>query len=250
MKGESRQKTEQESKEKSGQKDEQKTLLISFQALKQKNLTDIALKLSILTSIGILGRSAFQWLPSVEPIVPLAIAIGFFFGYKYALPAGMGAFYLSNFFVWGWQGPWTLFQVAGTGAAALAGHALGRLSQSKYSFFSAAVIGTVFYEILADLSWLWLFGFFGITSLQLAFVGSLPFSAIHIASSFGFAMVIYAFKDKILELNREDILYELKVFAGRRFGSGDSSFWKLPRRADNRFRIFGRRKPAGKSHNR
>jgi hypothetical protein len=171
----------------------QSSLTIILQKLRQKNLLSVALKLSLLTGIGVFGRFAFQWLPSVEPIVPLAIAMGFFLGYKYALPSGMGAFYLSNFFVWGWQGPWTIFQVAGTGLAALTGSVFGRVSKSKYSFFTSVIIGTVLYEIMVDLTWLWMAGIF---SFELMFLAALPFSLIHMGSSFGFSLVIYGFKDK------------------------------------------------------
>ncbi len=233
---------EQETKQEARRDSDQSTLTITFQKLRQKNLLAIALKLSLLTGVGIFGRFAFQWLPSVEPIVPLAIAIGFFLGYKYALPSGMGAFYLSNFFVWGLQGPWTIFQVAGTGLAALTGSALGRVSKSKYSFFTAAIAGTILYEIAVNFTWVFLFGFF---SFELAFLAALPFSLVHIGSSVGFSFVIYGFKDKLSELNKEDILYELKVLAGRHFGDRAGRFGKLRSNWDNRFYRFRWRKPRG-----
>jgi hypothetical protein len=233
---------EQETEQKLREKDDQSTLTITLQKLRQKNLLAVVLKLSLLTGIGIGGRFAFQWLPSVEPIVPLAIAVGFFLGYRYALPSGMGAFYISNFFVWGLQGPWTIFQIAGTGLAALTGDFFRRISKSRYSFFTSVILGTVLYEIAVNFTWVFLFGFF---SLELAFLAALPFTLIHIGSSFGFSLFIYGFKDKLSELNKEDILYELKVLAGRRFGGGNSRSGKLRPDSDGWFYRFRCRKLRG-----
>ncbi|MFH1294629.1 MAG: hypothetical protein ABIH90_01655, partial [Candidatus Aenigmatarchaeota archaeon] len=93
----------------------QTEMLLQFQRLKQGVALSSILKLAALTSLGVMGRVALQWIPSVEPIVPLAIVVSFFLGYKYGVSSGMGAFYASNFLVWGGQGPWTIFQVVGTG---------------------------------------------------------------------------------------------------------------------------------------
>lgn len=169
----------------------QKELTVQVQRLGLSSSS--LMKLAALTGVGLLGRVALQWVPSVEPLVPLSIAVSFFLGYKYGLPSGMASFYASNFLVWGGQGPWTLFQVLGTGAAALIGSGFGKISKSKYSLAAAAAIGTLAYDLIADLS----FAFFGFFSPFLLFVLPLPFTAVHIASSVGFAMVIYGFKDKI-----------------------------------------------------
>ena len=229
-----------ETKQKVGK--EQKSLVITLQKLGQKNVLAIVLKLSLLTGIGIFGRFVFQWLPSVEPIVPLAIAIGFFLGYKYALPSGMGAFYLSNYLVWGWQGPWTIFQVAGTGAAAMIGDGFGRISRSKYSFFASVILGTIAYEMIVNLTWILFLGFF---SFELAYLSALPFTLIHIGSSLGFALVIYGFKDKLSELNKEDVLYELKILASRCFGGRGCRSGKFWSHSDNRIYCFRWRKSGG-----
>jgi hypothetical protein len=234
-----KQKTEflSEKKSKSAQTSVHNILSIQMQKLRQENLLSVILKLSILTGIGILGRAALQGIPSVEPIIPLAIAIGFFYGHKYSMTSGMSAFYLSNFVVWGGQGPWTIFQVAGTGLAAATGSFFGKISKSKYSFISAAIIGTIFYEIAVNLGWGFMMS--ALFSFELMFLLALPFTIIHIASSIGFCLMLYGFKDKLSEFIKGDI-YELKVFAGRNlgFGSGDNS--GKPAKPVNRLLCFKR----------
>ncbi|MCD6590947.1 MAG: hypothetical protein J7K72_03165 [Candidatus Aenigmarchaeota archaeon] len=213
-------------------RENQNVIVITIQKLVQMNILSVVMKLAVFTSFGILGRFAFQWLPSVEPIIPLTIAIGFFLGYKYALPSGMSAFYISNFFVFGGHGPWTLFQVFGAGAAALTGDLLSRLSKSRFSYMLALILGTLCCEVIVDLTW---FAVFGFISWEFAFLPAIPFAAVHVLSSMGFGTIIYGFKDKLSELNREDISYELKIFAHRHFCAVGDRRNSLSWRADNRF---------------
>ena len=200
--------------QKTAEKTVQSEFVLQVQKLCQGLTMASLLKLTALTGLGLLGRVALQGIPSVEPIVPMAIVVSFFLGYKYGLPSGMASFYLSNFLVWGGHGPWTVFQVLGTGAAALAGGFFGRLSKSRYSLIAAAVLGTLFYELIVDLSFL-AFGFF---SPFLLFILPLPFTITHIASSLGFSLVLYAFKDKISEITNE--ILEIRLHSLRRVVSG------------------------------
>lgn len=195
----------------------QSEILLQFQRLKQGVTLSSMLKLATLTSLGVMGRVALQWIPSVEPIVPLAIVVSFFLGYKYGVPTGMGAFYMSNFLVWGGQGPWTIFQVIGTGVAGLTGGMFGRLSKSKYSLLAAAFIGTLFYELIVDMSFL----IFGLFSPLLLFIMPLPFTVTHITSSVGFSMILYGFKDKISDILHE--IYELRIHSIRHIASAGSN---------------------------
>lgn len=195
----------------------QHELTLQFQKLKQRLTLSSMLKLITLTSLGIIGRVALQWLPSVEPIVAISIGTSFFLGYRYGLPSGMSAFYLSNFLVWGGQGPWTIFQVIGTGAASLTGYLFGRASKSKYSLLFATVLGTLAYELIVDMS----FMTFGILSPVILFLVPLPFTITHIISSTGFSMVIYGFKDKISDILHET--FELRLHSIRRLASGDGN---------------------------
>lgn len=201
---------EQETVKEENEKTIQSELTLQFQKLRQGLTMSSAIKLAVLTGTGLLGRVALQAVPSVEPIVPLAIVTSFFLGYRYGMPAGMGSFYLSNFLVWGGQGPWTIFQVIGTGAAALTGGLFGKISKSKYSLLGAALVGTLLYEFIVDLS----FAFFGFLSPFLLFIAPLPFTLIHIASSLGFCSLLYAFKDKISDIVHD--VCEIRIHSLRR----------------------------------
>jgi len=155
--------------------------------------------LAALTSLGILGRAAFQWVPSVEPILPLAVTLGFYYNWKHGFGCGASGFFLSNFLVWGLQGPWTIFQCLGAGVAGATGGFLGRLSKNKKMFFLSLLIGTIFYEIIVNIGSLTFFPW-GLLFGPAFFVAAIPFGIIHIFSSIGFGSIFYAFREKLKEL--------------------------------------------------
>lgn len=148
-----------------------------------------------LTASGIAGRVALQHIPSVEPLVAVAAATGFYFGTRKGVFAGATGFYLSNFLVFGGQGPWTVFQVLGAGAAGLSGGMIGKFFNGRTAFFTSAIVGVIVYEILVNLGSLTFAAFTGIGVSYL--VSALPFTLTHIASTIGFGLILYGAKEKI-----------------------------------------------------
>lgn len=146
-----------------------------------------------LTASGIAGRVALQHIPSVEPIVPMAVALGFYTGARYGAFSGASAFYASNFLVWGAHGPWTLFQVLGAGAAGATGGVFSKFSSGRTGFFASLVVGTLFFEFAVNMGSL----VYGMGLNPAYLLAALPFGAIHVASSIGFGSILYGFKDKI-----------------------------------------------------
>lgn len=165
-----------------------------------------------LFAVATLGRVALQWVPSVEPIIPLAILAGFLFGSKEGFSLGAGAYVASNFFVWGMQGPWTLFQAIGAGIpGAIAGMVGKTKKPTERDLIIFSVLGTVFFEIVMNISGpimgIGLLGALGLLSIPLYFVTSLPFSLVHISSNAVFAKLF----SPGLKLRREKD--ELKIIA-------------------------------------
>lgn len=148
-----------------------------------------------LTASGVAGRVALQHIPSLEPLIAVAAATGFYFGAKKGVLAGASGYYLSNFLVFGGQGPWTIFQVVGAGAAGLAGGTFGKLFEGRKAFFTSAFIGVLAYEIIVNIGSLSFAAFTGIGVSYL--ISALPFSLTHIASTIGFGLVLYGAKEKI-----------------------------------------------------
>lgn len=147
-----------------------------------------------MTASGIAGRVALQHVPSVEPIVAIAVALGFYSSARYGASSGASAFYVSNFLVWGGQGPWTLFQVLGAGAAGATGGVFSKLSSSKASFFGSMVAGTLVYELAVNVGSVT----YGIGALNPAYLlAAVPFGLIHLASTISFGSIIYGFEEQI-----------------------------------------------------
>jgi len=179
------------------QKNEQKTLILSAQRTKYSLKRKLLLMMG-LTSLGILGRAAFQFIPSVEPLTPLTILTGFLLGPISGFISGVTGFYLSNYLVWGFQGPWTIFQCLGAGLAGFIGGLIGNLGKkSRTKFLISTVIGIIVYEIIVTVS---MGVMFSLPFLFLYIITSIPFSLIHLSSSLGFSLSFYEFKEQIKKL--------------------------------------------------
>lgn len=148
-----------------------------------------------LTASGIAGRVALQHIPSVEPLIAVAAATGFYFGTSKGVFAGFTGYYLSNFFVFGGQGPWTVFQVLGAGVAGLSGGVFGKFFEGRTAFFTSAVLGVAVYEVLVNIGSLSFAAFTGIGTSYM--ISALPFTLTHIASTIGFGLILYGAKEKI-----------------------------------------------------
>lgn len=148
-----------------------------------------------LTGAGVAGRVALQHVPSVEPIIAVAAATGFYFGTRKGIMAGASGFYLSNFLVYGGQGPWTVFQVLGAAVAGVSGGIIGKVSEGRYAFLSSLFVGVLSYELFVNLGSLTFASFTGIGTAYLA--SAAPFILTHVASTIGFGLILYGSKEKI-----------------------------------------------------
>ena len=109
---------------------------ISLHAV-QKHLSILKLEeaLIILTLIttAVLGRILLQPLPSVEPITFIALIAGSLFGIRKGALVGASSWYLSNFFMFGGQGHWTLIHIgSGIVAGTLGGLMLKKPTNKTY----------------------------------------------------------------------------------------------------------------------
>ncbi|MCD6402977.1 MAG: ECF transporter S component [Candidatus Aenigmarchaeota archaeon] len=193
-----------------GQKETQ--ILILNQNLTILSQTKLVLLTLLFTVAGIVGRVAFQFVPSVEPLTPISIFLGFFLGPLSGFFSGTVGFYISNYFVWGGQGLWTVFQSLGVGLAGFLSGLLGRLSKSKYLFLISLIIGSFAYEVIVTIPMAFIFSPF---SPLLYIVTSIPFSIIHTVTNIGFGVLLYAFSDELRKWRFDRI--ERKILAIRNF---------------------------------
>jgi hypothetical protein len=148
-----------------------------------------------LLAAAVAGRVAMQWIPSVEPIIPFAVIAGLLFGMREGAMLGSMAYVISNFFVWGIQGPWTIFQALGAGIAGGIAGFYGKAKQPRArDIIILSVLGTVIFEVIMNISGAFmgigLLGAFSIFMLPIYFATSLPFSAAHILTNIGFARLM------------------------------------------------------------
>lgn len=151
--------------------------------------------------LGIAGRAALQGIPSVETVTPLAIASGYYLGWRKGLYVGAAGFFISNFLVWGGQGPWTVFQILAAASAGIIGAGFSGIGKSRYSFFSSILAGTLAYETVINLGSV-VYTPWAIGSPLPYFSAAVPFALIHLTSSVGFGGVLYGFDDSLERIGR------------------------------------------------
>jgi len=191
-------KKKSESSQKSEQKLSSKQKLALHAVQKQLQLLKMKEWLVVLGFVfgGALLRVPMQAVPSAEPITFFAILAGWLFGKKKGFVTGAAAGYLSNFFMFGGQGPWTIFQVLGWGIAGFLGGFIKDIKPSKNYFVYwlkaivpvvlIAITGTLIFEIIMNTSWVLAspFGIFGL------FLSGLPFLLIHLISNVSFSLFL------------------------------------------------------------
>ncbi|MEW6295336.1 MAG: hypothetical protein AB1467_03515 [Candidatus Diapherotrites archaeon] len=167
----------------------------------REELRSLAIFLGLMAA-ATAGRVALQWVPSVEPIIPLAVMAGMLFGAREGFALGAGAYTASNFFVWGLQGPWTIFQALGAGIAGALGGLVGKTKKpSSKDLIIISVMGTAVFEVIMNLSGSFMgIGLaFGLLGIPLYFLTSMPFTFTHIGSNIVFAKLF----SPLLKLRRQ-----------------------------------------------
>lgn len=202
-------------------KTEKKIKSIVKDSVLKSELKNLAIFAGLL-ALAVSGRVALQFVPSVEPIIPIAIAAGLVLGPREGFALGGSAFIISNFFVWGLQGPWTIFQALGAAVPGAAAGFLGKIkTPNSKDLMVLSILGTVFFEIAMNVSGglmgIGLLG--GLFALPLYFLASLPFSAVHIVSNIAFAKAC----SPILKLRGENNGKIKIVSISRADGSGTTT---------------------------
>ncbi|HLC36914.1 MAG TPA: hypothetical protein VJK05_04890 [archaeon] len=127
-------------------------------------------------AIAALGRIAMEPLPSVEPIIPIAVYVALKKGSEAGMIVGGFAYIVSNIFMNGGLGFWTWMQALGGAGAALFAASYGKEKISMPALLGLTFIGTIIFETVMNAGY-----------------GELlvwPFSYVHIASNLIFAAVI------------------------------------------------------------
>jgi hypothetical protein len=148
-------------------------------SIKRKKLRE--LNFIIIIAIAIVWRIALEPLPSVEPIIPLAVFVGLVYGSESGIILGLLSYPLSNIFMEGGLfGFWTIIQSI---SGAISGGITSLATEiSANSLIYYTFIGTLIFEILINIP-----------------DGALiiwPYSIIHIISNIVFAMILSIFLPK------------------------------------------------------
>lgn len=169
-------------------------------------------------------RFVMQPIPSAEPITFFAILGGWLFGKKKGFITGASAGFLSNFIMFGGQGPWTIFQMLGWGIAGFLGGMIKDIKPHKnYAWFwlksilpimAIAIISTAIFDLIMNISWAFIFPY----SILGILISALPFFMIHLVSNLIFAPMLPFVRKLIHEKGGFDEIEICRNIIGR-FGS-------------------------------
>ena len=178
---------------------EQKMALHALQ--KQKQILELKEWLFVIGFIGIasLLRVPMQIIPNAEPLTFFALLAGWLFGWKKGILAGTSSLYISNFLVFGGNGPWTIFQVIGYGLVGFLGSLL-RKKATMFEVLSMAFIATLSLQLIFNLGWSIFIGF----NFFMAMLTGLVFTAVHIASNLIFATLLPRIRKMVYETGKFD----------------------------------------------
>jgi len=148
---------------------------------KQDTLQKQLLKMAGLMAAAIAARVALQTLPFVEPITLATLLAGTLWGRKKGAYFGASIMFLSNFAVFGGNGPWTVLQCVGMAIAGTIGSKL--LVTGRRTAIVAAVTATTVYDMITNTLWIAMVG-------PVALVSALPIYLLHLATNVVMAMAL------------------------------------------------------------
>jgi energy-coupling factor transport system substrate-specific component len=146
------------------------------------NLKEVLLLIGFTIGAALL-RIPMQVVPSAEPLTFFAILAGWLFGRSRGFAVGASSLFISNFFMFGGQGPWTIIQVLGFGIAGWLGGLL-RKKASYLEVMAVVVMSTLVFEIIMNAFTPLMVG----TSIFITFALALPFMAMHLVSNLIFSL--------------------------------------------------------------
>jgi energy-coupling factor transport system substrate-specific component len=144
-------------------------------------------------------RVPMQAIPNVEPLTFFALLAGWLFGWKKGIVAGVSSLYISNFLVFGGQGLWTIFQVAGYGLVGFFGSLL-RKKSTLLEVLGITFIATISLQLIFNLGWSILIGF----NVFAAILTGLIFTVVHVISNLIFAVFLPKVRKVIYEKGKFD----------------------------------------------
>ena len=169
----------------------------------QKQLQLLKLK-EWLVMAGFVGGAAFlrsfmQAWPNIEPLTFFAVLSGWLFGKKKGFLVGVSSLFVSNFIVFGGQGPWTIYQTIGYGIAGF----MGGFLRKKATVFETVLVmflATIALQIVFNVGW-------GLTlggNILLPFITAIPFIITHLVSNSVFGLFLPAAKKLVNKMGRFD----------------------------------------------
>ena len=170
---------------------------------KKESKTKSLLLIAVLSSLAVIGRLAFLFLPQFKPMAAIVIIAGVSLGAEAGFMVGAISAFVSNFFVG--QGPWTpvqmfCFGMLGFLAGILYKKAHFKVSRTSLSIYGALSVFLIYGGIINISSFLL---YYSDLSLELFFgyyTASLPMDLIHAAST---AVFLFLMAHPILfELDR------------------------------------------------
>ena len=145
---------------------------------------------AVMTTLSVLGRLAFAWVPAFKPITAIVIITAIYMGGESGFLVGVLTAAVSNLFFG--QGPWTPLQMLAWGLIGLAAGALaGPLRRSRVLLVVYGALSGVLFSLIMDV-WtvLWMSGGVEPGLYLAAIIAAAPYTAGYAAGNVVFLLLL------------------------------------------------------------
>lgn len=155
--------------------------------------------LVVMTTMGVVGKIGFFFIPGVDPLVAVVIFTGLYFGVFTGLMTGMLSVFIANFLFT--QGPWTPFQMLATGLIGVLAGSFYKIYKNKprASLLILGIVSGVGYSLFMDI-WtvLSIDGYFSWQRYVFVLAPAIPFTITYVVSNVFFLELLYQPFDRVI----------------------------------------------------
>ena len=147
--------------------------------------------IAVMTSLSVVSRIVFEWIPHFKPVTAIVIITGVYLGKEAGFLCGAFSALISNF-VFG-QGPWTPFQMLTWGLIGVFAALIGKtLSKNLLLCCAFGALSGVFYSLLMDVYHvLWVDPSFSMARYLAAVITAVPTTVSYVVSNVVFLLVLF-----------------------------------------------------------
>ncbi|MGX7075949.1 ECF transporter S component [Globicatella sanguinis] len=170
--------------------------------MKQKSLTLWITQVALLTTLCVVGRIFFAFIPNVQPVTAIIAIVTILLGFKDGVIISSLTMLVSNLILG--MGPWVILQIISYLIVVIfvyfSNRFLEKMVKSDYILFGSRALVTGIAGILYgfSISWLWTF-LIQVENFWVYYLNGLPFDFAHSAGNVVFFILLFPLLNKLFQ---------------------------------------------------